>query len=883
MQKVKPYKTVKRGEPPVREKQNHYTGSTESQRKRSFIHALVRADANGDRPYVSEQKIPSFNGFQATISSEQGKSKAHYYLSYNQPPTKPVVKDVMDKLTLTITEKKMPFAYLVGDLPVFILITELKAEHSQQYHAITPFLGPFHTQCALMSTIFKRYEGSELEEVLVQAGVVAAGSVEQALKGKHFKRGLRCLRLVYEALMSMLIREDVSTLSEETQRNLELVRDINQSKQARTAAYRALEDSEEIERIVNNIFSNVNGSDMADYWKDFIQMTDILMQSVHAIHAINLDEYINSVRAMLPWLIVYDRIFYGRWLPDFWVMLTNLPPNQIEFLRENFAQSISGHPYSNMGWDMWIECTMNKGSKMKSGWLSILKNEKQLLVHSKNANNIARIRAAHNAAANRKKRNWKHTECNPKRMKDDEQCVQNIVACLNEFEAYPFNRDLPTLRTLQSGVPASLVIVNDFKTAYADGEERLGIFLDERIYSKKKSIHTRMTLMKRKTFVNMSEERHEKQVLKAQTAVMEQKALKAVIDLVERSEIVDLNSLFEHRVVEECTSIFNSNGTYRKVVKSQLTQCMTFDSVDIQEPYTALVDMGMVWRMAVPTTEDKLDDNSKLTWLNFGINVCSKILSRHPNAERIICVNDDYDTQHSIKDDERELRLQGMGHIPNEYFKPSDLFPSTSKFNKILCSKTNKVRLQKFLQKCLTENAKNVNTKILYSIGKQCIDLSTDQQKDEFSCDQMEADTVIFSIYAALRNSDYRRPVVIDAADTDIYVAAAHTSHMYPGDLLIKRKNELVNSRQFIKDSMIECIIPMHCMTGCDANSGFFGNGKKKIYEKIENSENARRNLKQCGECLEIDEEVIQDLMQFTRHIMYGDNKSQSMAEARTI
>ena len=63
----------------------------------------------------------------------------------------------------------------------------------------------------------------------------------------------------------------------------------------------------------------------------------------------------------------------------------------------------------------------------------------------------------------------------------------------------------------------------------------------------------------------------------------------------------------------------------------------------------------------------------------------------------------------------------------------------------------------------------------------------------------MEADTVMFSIYAALRNSDYRQPVVVDAADTDIYVAAAHTSHMYPGDLLIKRKNDFVNSSFFLK------------------------------------------------------------------------------------
>ena len=96
-----------------------------------------------------------------------------------------------------------------------------------------------------------------------------------------------------------------------------------------------------------------------------------------------------------------------------------------------------------------------------------------------------------------------------------------------------------------------------------------------------------MTQMKRKTFVNISEEIHGKVDLKAKAVVMEQTALKAVINLVERSEIVDLNDLLESRVVEECISIFNSNGTYSKVVKSQLTQCLTFESFNIQEPYTA--------------------------------------------------------------------------------------------------------------------------------------------------------------------------------------------------------------------------------------------------------------------------------------------------------
>ena len=37
--------------------------------------------------------------------------------------------------------------------------------------------------------------------------------------------------------------------------------------------------------------------------------------------------------------------------------------------------------------------TMNKGSKMKAGWLSILRNEKQLMADTRNANHIGRVRA----------------------------------------------------------------------------------------------------------------------------------------------------------------------------------------------------------------------------------------------------------------------------------------------------------------------------------------------------------------------------------------------------------------------------------------------------------------------------------------------------------
>ena len=127
------------------------------------------------------------------------------------------------------------------------------------------------------------------------------------------------------------------------------------------------------------------------------------------------------------------------------------------------------------------------------------------------------------------------------------------------------------------------------------------------------------------------------------TAEMEQSALKAVINLVEVSELVNLPELLEHRVIEECVALFNSNGTYRKTQKSKLMQKLSLQPVDLQEPYIALVDMGMIWRMATPTAEDRqTQDGNPYKWSDYVQKVSSIIFTRHGNAHRI--VNDPYDT-----------------------------------------------------------------------------------------------------------------------------------------------------------------------------------------------------------------------------------------------
>ena len=180
-------------------------------------------------------------------------------------------------------------------------------------------------------------------------------------------------------------------------------------------------------------------------------------------------------------------------------------------------------------------------------------------------------------------------------------------------------------------------------------------------------------------------------------------------------------------------------------------------------------------------------DGSPYTWGDYTNKIGSVKLACHINAATIICINDPYDCVESIKDDERELRIQGQGPIPNVYMKPADLFPTACKFKTILCSAGNKKRLQALIKAQLSELSKSISH---YSVGEDCVSLSTGDTKDSLSFSQGEADTIMLSVYAALRSSGYSNPVVNDAEDTDVYIQAATISHDIPGILCIKKKKQ---------------------------------------------------------------------------------------------
>ena len=65
-----------------------------------------------------------------------------------------------------------------------------------------------------------------MADTLVTAGVVVEGSVDQALRGKHYRRGVRCIQLWIEVLIQNQLSKilEQKELSEAIKKNLNILR-----------------------------------------------------------------------------------------------------------------------------------------------------------------------------------------------------------------------------------------------------------------------------------------------------------------------------------------------------------------------------------------------------------------------------------------------------------------------------------------------------------------------------------------------------------------------------------------------------------------------------------------------------------------------------------
>ena len=121
---------------------------------------------------------------------------------------------------------------------------ELKTENLGKFLKIAPIIGAFHQQMSYIYVIHKRFLGSGISDIFVSAGVIVEGSIDQVLKGKHYRQGLPSIILWREALIhkQLSIVLENESLSTENIHNLDILKKaLTENKDNLASAYADLQ------------------------------------------------------------------------------------------------------------------------------------------------------------------------------------------------------------------------------------------------------------------------------------------------------------------------------------------------------------------------------------------------------------------------------------------------------------------------------------------------------------------------------------------------------------------------------------------------------------------------------------------------------------------
>ena len=110
------------------------------------------------------------------------------------------------KETAVLNNIQIPITF---DLGLYMHAIPLSVSYRKYLVAMC---GDMHTLMAFIHAMGKRFAGSGFDTIIVSVGLIAEGSLDHMMKGKHVNRGLRIHKTMNEAILRLLIEEFIKHL-----------------------------------------------------------------------------------------------------------------------------------------------------------------------------------------------------------------------------------------------------------------------------------------------------------------------------------------------------------------------------------------------------------------------------------------------------------------------------------------------------------------------------------------------------------------------------------------------------------------------------------------------------------------------------------------------
>ena len=367
--------------------------------------------------------------------------------------------------------------------------SQIQAHDSPRYDNVFIMFGPFHIMMAYFSCIGFFLDGSGGEIMMLDAEVLASGSLNGFISGKHYNRNKRLHPLLatafetlhftkfiveYGPIPDSVIAGLANVIEDVTPRDMEDVESADEM----------LHFLEEYEAFSQLTREGKHGA-TARYWMIYIDLISVYFLFSRACRTNDVDLFIYSLSLMCPVFFSANKQNYARYMVRFILNLLNMDTTHpgVRQMLEKGALTIrrSSKPFSRLPVDMTLEQTINADAASRLTGISAFQQSDA----AKNRWTITRTARSAvvgellNMAGLKKTSEDVHKELRPSRVRRDNEDLKKLVEGI-EASHNPFaENESNNLYCITTGNAVSETVKNDLLNFKEHGERWCSDFRNE--------------------------------------------------------------------------------------------------------------------------------------------------------------------------------------------------------------------------------------------------------------------------------------------------------------------------------------------------------------------------------------------------------------------
>ena len=832
--------------------------------------------------------VPGWAGWISLTSADSEESTRLSTIEYMAPIFAPITDSSTVQHILRISQEASKQVSQTYTIVTFDLAVAKKAyaivwQNQHEFRNVIVRMGAFHLTSAYMNALGKSLKGSGFEEILIESGVCASGSIDQVMNGKHFNRAIRVHKVVLEALERLLLEafemSEADFLDDETRAVLLcLAKDPTEEKLAESLQNDSCRNL--LQRLSDFRTRVLQGhlGKTAQFWMRYVDRVWNILNFQLATKENNLNLHLGCLEKMVSLFFSYDHQNYARYTAVYLQTVLNLPtthPGAEKLLAEKgISVNRSVAPSSRNAVDITIEQTINRHAKSQSGIIGFSRNRSAYYRWCKTRHARASYHQAAMEMANMdSNENSSHKDIRPAEIRKSEEATNAVMNAIRSF-TNPFDVDnKEVLYCLSSGAPAPKDVEEDLLNADLIGQKAYQTFVSDRLVSKETSFNAPIKKQKLKTFSKMAKKVKVSGTSKKSKQVTAERNMFAQLVHLAINHQISLERALCFPLGPVPWALGTADGAPARTDKSKLMHSLEANSQCVEKP-------------AVATNSCIIDGNALLQAQvhlpdTFG-QLAESVFRQLPDVPRVDFVTDSYFPQ-SIKSLERERRGRSQAHLikGQNTTVPRD-------WKTFLTCEENKTSLVRFLLTQWTNDiyaSKLFRKDIFFVCEGKCIHLTSlngetvlKEEVEELNSTHEEADTkiILHCLHVAAKTSE-SSTITIRSPDTDVFVLllrfAQRIEQSVFFDTGVGNKRRLIDIRKVIAENgkKLCFLLPaVHAYTGCDTTSAFVKKGKLTALKLLRQQPEHLKAFAQLGISAELPDSLYRELELFTCRLYGG-------------